>query len=47
MTLRSGVDAATEIRAIIDRHPIGRLGKPEEIAMAVLYLLTRIIHGAL
>ena len=34
------MNSAAEIKAIIDRHPIGRLGKPEEIAMAALYLLS-------
>ena len=40
MTLKSDKDPGAEIKATIDRHPIGRLGKPEEIAMTALYLLS-------
>lgn len=40
MTLKSDGDPAAEKRATIDRHPIGRLGKPEEIALSALYLLS-------
>ena len=34
------MNSVAERKAIIDRHPIGRLGKPEEVAMAALYLLS-------
>ena len=40
MSMYSDVDHAAQIKTIVDRHPIGRLGKPEEIAMAALYLLS-------
>ena len=33
-------DPGAERKAITDRHPIGRLGKPEEIALTALYLLS-------
>ena len=40
MTLKSDADPAAEKQATIDRHPIGRLGEPEEIALTALYLLS-------
>ena len=40
MSLKSDADPKAEIQATIDRHPVGRLGRAEEIAMTALYLLS-------
>lgn len=42
MIIRAGQDPnfAKQFQALRDRHPIGRLGQPEEIAAAALWLLS-------
>ena len=40
MAMYSDVDHSAAISEIVDRHPVKRLGRPEEIAMAALYLLS-------
>ena len=40
MNLARAADPEVERAAIAGRHPIGRLGRPEEIANAALYLLS-------
>ena len=40
MAMYSDVDHGAAISEIVDRHPVKRLGRPEEIAMAALYLLS-------